>query len=336
MEYRSLSGRRYPLIDKQVGKGGEGRIFEVADDSRLVAKLYEPAYRTACRESKLRAMLQIPLPPELDAQLAWPRDVLYDPMGRPAGFIMRRICGTPLSALCADESLDSARRITLAKNLCVVFHQIHSVSLVIGDVNGGNVLVSGAGLLNIIDTDSFHIEHGGRVFPCEVHVPEYLCPAVANAIPKGESLKTAPLPTFTRQSDEYALAVLLFQLLMHAHPFSVALAAGNHAEQIPRPSELMRKYAFPYENCPYGLQLPVYALPWRLLPERLRFMFITVFSKGGTIPAARWYEALCDFERENTGICKADPRHRYRKGLRKCPYCAAIKRKEAFFKKQRK
>ena len=339
MEYRSLlSGRTYRL-GKQIGKGGEAKVLEVTNYSGAVAKLYEKKLCNAHRERKLMAMLQTPLPPELDTELVWPKDILYDNTGQLSGFVMRKVSGgIPLNVLFSDESYDLLKRITVAKNLCVAINNIHNAGLVIGDLNTYNVLVLETGMLKIVDTDSFHItDNQGRTFRCEVCVPEYISPQVSNVIPKGETLKTVPLPTYTQKSDEYSLAIIIFQLLLHGtHPFSVALAK-NIDSDIPQPADLMKRYNFPYDKCPYGMKLPVYALPFnKMLSERLRFMFIKQFSKGESISAEVWYDALYSFEKDITKTCRVNSNHKYRKGLRKCPYCDTLKRTELFFKNQKK
>lgn len=340
MEYRSLlSGRTYRL-GKQIGKGGEAKVLEVTNYSGAVAKLYEQKLCNAHRERKLMAMLQTPLPPELDTDLVWPKDILYDNTGQLAGFVMRKVSGgTPLNVMYSDESsCDLLKDITVAKNLCVAVYNSHKTGLVIGDLNPCNILVLKTGVVRIIDTDSFHIrDNQGRTFRCEVGVPEFIAPKILNAIPQGETLKTVPLhTTYTQESDEYALAILIFQLLMNGtHPFTVALAKGNDLDML-QPVDLMKRYNFPYDKCPHDMKLPVYALPFKCLSERLRFLFIKSFSNGESISAEVWYDALCNFEKDITKTCRVNSNHKYRKGLRKCPYCDTLKRTELFFKNQKK
>lgn len=339
-QIKSLSGRTY-ILDRNhpIGKGGEAQLFSISNYSGAVAKLYTQNLCNSHRERKLMAMLQIPLSDELETELAWPKDILYDHTGKLLGFVMRKISGSvPLNTIFSDESYHLLQRITIAKNLCITINHIHKAALVIGDLNPYNILVLETGLVRLIDTDSFHIkDNQNRTFRCEVCIPEFISPRVSNAIPKGETLKTVSLPTYTQDSDEYALAILIFMILMNAtHPYTVALAKGNDNDDTPQPIDLMKRYNFPYDKCPYGMKLPVYALPFKMLSERLRFMFIKSFSKGESISAEIWYDALCDFEEEISRTCKVNPNHKYRKGLRKCPYCDTLKRTELFFKNQKK
>ena len=340
MKYKSLSGTKYILENKQMNKGGEGRIYEIINYGSAIAKLYNDDLCTSHRENKLITMLRIQISSNLEKQIAWPRDILYKD-GKLAGFVMRKIQGgVSLNEIWSDDSLDISKRITIAKNLCALLYEIHAAGLVVGDLNPFNILVIPVtGMVRIIDVDSWHIsdQKSGACFRCEVCVPEYLSPIIANSLPKGETLKTAPLPTFSTESDLYSLAVLLFQLLMNGtHPNAVGLAKGNTSEDVPQPAELMRKYQFPFEKCPDGYRLPVYSLPYKVLSLRLQAMFSKIFTKRGNIPIERWYDALSEFaEKDITKICRDNTAHKYRGGLYKCPYCATIRNKEKFFRRRK-
>ena len=310
MEFKSLSGTKYVLKDKLMNKGGEGRIYEVANVGGAIAKLYNDELCTAHRERKLITMLRTPLSAELLREIAWPCDILYSD-GRLAGFVMRKIeGGLPLNELWSSESLDMAKRLQIAKNLCVLINDVHSAGLTIGDLNPFNILViPSTGMVRVIDVDSWHIydklQRGTVCYRCEVCIPEYLAPSVSNAIPDGQTLKTAHLPTFSQNSDLYSAAVLIFQLLMNGtHPFAVGLAKGSPAETVPKPTVLMKRHSFPYERLYSGCKLPIYALPYKVLSPRLQEMFIRVFSREESISVGLWYEAMSDFEEELSRVCK--------------------------------
>ncbi len=335
MEYQSLLGRRY-ILGKQCGRGGEATIFEVVNYSGAIAKLYKPELCNSYREEKLRTMLRLGVPANLEDQIAYPKDILYL-NGKFVGFVMRRVNGVLLNEIWEDESLDMEKRCTIAQNMTALLYQINKADFVCGDLNPYNILIDPAtGVVRLIDVDSWHIvdNKSGAVFRCDVCVPEYLSPVIA--IPKGETLKTAPLPTFSMESDRYSLAILLFQLLMNGtHPFAVGVAKGNTTENVPQPTELMRNYQFPYVQgqCPTGYQSPIYSLPYKCLSYRLQALFQKTFN-GENVPIEWFFNALLAYQTEITNTCKKNPIHKYRKGLYSCPYCKANKRKEAFFKAQ--
>ena len=334
MEYSSLSGGKY-LLGKQIGKGGEAKIFDVINYNGAVAKLYNAEFCAPHREQKLKTFLQMPIDPMLEVQVAFPKDILYQ-NGRLAGFVMRKIeGGVSLNTLCSDESLDMPKRITIAKNLCALLNGLHHSGLIVGDLNPFNILViPSTGMVRLIDVDSWHISIQNKIYRCEVCVPEYLSPSIANRM-KGQTLKTLALPTFSKESDIYSLAVLIFMLLMNGtHPFAVGLARGNKAETVPQSAELMKAYRFPYAQCPDGCRLPIYALPYKVLSPRLQAMFTKIFSQGDGIAIEHWFDALHELEKDIKKTCRDHAVHQFREGLYKCPYCAVARNKEKFFSKK--
>ena len=326
--YESYLGNKYWVKDDSLASGGEGAVYEVHNYYNTVVKLYSPSKRNEHQEKKLKSMLDVKLDAEVAKQFAWPIDIIYD-KGRFVGFVMNKIQGVPLNQIHSEKYSDMplSKRITIAKNLCVAVHNLHQTGNVIGDMNPNNILVSpGTGLVRLIDCDSFHItDSKRRTYRCEVAMPEYLAPSVSNRLAKGESLKTAHLPTFTTESDTFSLAVHIFQLLMNgAHPFAIAINGAKNKKSVvlPQPSENMKNGVFPYDKCPEGYKLPIYALSFDVLPEKIRSLFVKRFSNNEDVDAQAWFDALCEYE-ARLKTCKATYNHEFRKGLRKCPYCSA-------------
>lgn len=273
--YESYLGNKYWVKDDSFASGGEGSVYEVHNYYNTVVKLYSPSKCNEHQEKKLKSMLDVKLDAEVAKQFAWPIDIIYD-KGRLVGFVMNKIQGIPLNQIHSEKYSDMplSKRITIAKNLCVAVHNLHQTGNVIGDMNPNNILVSpGTGLVRLIDCDSFHItDSKRRTYRCEVAMPEYLAPSVSNRLAKGESIKTAHLPTFTTESDTFSLAVHIFQLLMNgAHPFAIAINGAKNKKSValPQPSENMKNGVFPYDKCPEGYKLPIYALSFDVLPEKI-------------------------------------------------------------------
>src|SRR5690606_38744310 len=79
-------------LGKQLGRGGEGSVYEVAGNANLAAKIYaSPA--SAERSSKLLALAQVRAP-ALGQLTAWPLDVLKSPDGKVRGFVMVNLHGS--------------------------------------------------------------------------------------------------------------------------------------------------------------------------------------------------------------------------------------------------
>jgi len=326
--YESYLGNTYWVKDDSFAHGGEGAIYEVHNYYNTVVKIYNSSKRTSHQESKLKSMLEVQLDDDVRKQFAWPIDIIYD-KGKFVGFVMARIQGVPLNIINSDKYKDMplGKKITIAKNLCAVVNNLHETGNVVGDMNPNNILVMpSTGLVRLIDCDSFHItDSKNRTYRCEVAMSEYLAPSVATRISNGENLKTAHLPTFTRESDCFSLAIHIFQLLMNSsHPFALAIDGAKNKKSVvlPQPSENMRNGLFPYDNCPEGYKLPIYAIPFEVLPEKIRKLFIKQFSDGETVYPHEWFDALSEYEKR-LKQCKSNHNHEFRKGLRKCPYCTA-------------
>ncbi len=83
-------------IGRELGKGGEGSVFEVPSLSDQVAKLYHKA-PDSNKQAKLSFMAST-----ADAQLlnyvAWPQDTLHPSRGGPViGFLMPKVCIRPVN-----------------------------------------------------------------------------------------------------------------------------------------------------------------------------------------------------------------------------------------------
>ena len=203
-----------------LGTGGEGTVFEVATASDLVAKIYHkaPAARTV---AKLRTMVGLTRD-ELVRVAAWPSATLHErPGGQIVGLMMRRIKDfkeihtlySPAHRKTIFPQADWKFLVMTAMNCVAALENMHSCGVVVGDVNQSNVLVSAAGLIALIDCDSFQIQANGQIYPCEVGVPLFTPPEL-----QGQSFRGV---NRTSNHDRFGLAVLIFHLLfMGRHPFS--------------------------------------------------------------------------------------------------------------------
>ena len=343
MTYTGSNGKTYITEAQPLGKGGEGEVYRIQGDPDLVLKLYLPRYRTEERHRKLFAMIQTPLSPDALKQTTWPVDVVYD-NGSFAGYVMPFLSGVKqlnvIYALTHGYSL--SKMIMIAKNLCAAVHSIHQAGQVIGDFNPNNICVDpNTGLVTLIDTDSYHItdNNGGRTYRCEVGLPEYLAKEIQDKLrdnkQKNLDLRTLPLPTFTKETDLFALAVHIFALLMNGcHPFASAVdpivIASRTSVVKPQPIDNIRNAFFPfYVNKP-GYTTPTYAPEFAALPPAIQQLFVKAFVDGSTDPNARpsareWYEALSEFE-NHLKKCPINSSHEYYDQLSTCPWCELEKK----------
>jgi DNA-binding helix-hairpin-helix protein with protein kinase domain len=305
-----------------VGQGGEGVVHEVATDSSMVAKLYHRPLEGA-RAEKLIAMVSSGTP-EILKFAAWPISTLHK-NNRIVGLLMRKIprgtrviheLYTPKTRIREFPKANWLFLLHVAANVARGFAAIHRAGHVIGDVNHGNILVSGDGITAFIDCDSFQVSANGRVYVCEVGVPTYTPPELQNRAFK--SIQRS------QNHDSFGLAVLLFHLLfMGRHPF-----AGRFSGRGEMPIErAISECRFPFGPLAQQVQMspPPNTLTLGQIPGPLARAFERAFSldaaKGASRPAAlEWLEHLVGAQTE-LSRCKVHQTHLYYSKLLDCPWC---------------
>lgn len=344
-QYRGASGKIYTIDPEPIAKGGEGTIHAIEDEEDIVAKVYKKEKRTKRRKEKLSQMIKYQLTEIQRRQVTWPLDVISDDGGF-VGYVMPRlysahdftmVCGADIMTLNLED------RLFIAYNICAAVDTVHSFGQVCGDLNPQNICVNmdtkdpaGAFIVTLVDTDSYHIVDGKMMYRCEVGQTNYLPPELQRRLYKGESLSSMPLPTYSKETDRFALAVHLFSLFMNGcHPFACALdmeTAQDMEEsvEIPPPSDNIRMGFSPFFHHKKGVTYPAYAPNLESLPESFRNYFTRTFVEGHDDPAARtsareWMEAIMDIL-QNKYYIKCPQGHIYFIHRMECPYCAMNER----------
>ena len=326
---------------KLIATGGEGEVFTLLGDQTRVAKIYNPHKRTTQQVRKLQVMLAHPptdatrrlVPPHIS--LAWPIELLYDPGGSVAGFLMPRISPkfpqiwqiySPPNRRQKYPNTNWKYLHHLALNLAVSFHSLHALGYVIGDVNAGNIHVDPIrALVTLVDTDSFQVKdpRSGRVFRSTVGTLEYTPPELR----KVRSFRSVDR---TAQCDLFGLGVLLFKLLMEGyHPFMGTPKNGRIALSGGVTLECIKRGIFPYAPSA-SFQPPVNAPPFSSLDLGVQDLLLRCFVEGYQDPTMRptartWIPVLERAERKLVQ-CAKDPRHWYSPHTPFCPWCLRQKR----------
>lgn len=337
--YEGKSGQSYTTIEPFLGKGGEGAVYALSGQPNYVMKIYLPGQATETRHRKLLTMLSTKLSLSAMQQITWPTDVVYQ-NGKFAGYVMPKLSGAKeLNVMYSDKyQYTLSEKITIAKNLCAALNSVHEAGQVCGDLNPKNIGVDpNEAKVTLLDTDSYHITDGNaKVYRCEVGMPEYLACEVQGKIKNGNTLANAQLPTFSKETDLFALAVHIFALLMNGcHPFACAVNNGSYnigqltASQpsvtAPQPIDNICDGFFPFYEKRTGITTPKYAPDFNVLPKEIQDLFIKAFVDGHKNPAARpdaatWYYALEKMQ-QNLLKCSKDRFHMYPSHLKKCPWC---------------
>jgi len=344
----STRGKKRIVLGSKIGSGGEGTVYSVDNDNALCIKIYHEQKRTPALEQKLKAMIEAP--PKDPTQSAghysicWPTHLVYEDEActKFLGFAMPMIdkkmfkeyhllCDKPGASSSACYRLEHfgmgftyLHMYAALLNLASCVSSIHEAGHAIGDLNDKNILVSTKdSKISIVDCDSFEI-HGkdNSVFPCSVYMPEFSAPEVI----KHESIKDR------QESDRFALAILIFKLLMlNTHPFS---SRGTAVEHLNTPGEKIAAGYYPYEeHAGIDVEAPSYALPYDIIPPNIKELFRRCFVDGQHDPdkrptAVEWMIALQEnFNQMNAALkgkkhpCDANYNHMFPQHLQQCPWC---------------
>jgi DNA-binding helix-hairpin-helix protein with protein kinase domain len=320
-------GRIVPL-GRGLGSGGEGAVFEVADERGLAAKLYHKKL-TAEHATKIAAMTAMAAMSsgggeDLLKFLAWPVAPLHLIPGGPiAGFLMPRVRGlqpihhlySPKSRLTGFPKANWTFLLHTAINLARAFAAVHAGGqIVIGDVNHGNVLVSEQAVVKLIDCDSVQLIVDGRPFLCSVGVSTHTPPEL-----QGGSLRVLR----KQNHDRFGLAVLIFQLLfMGRHPFSGRYLGSGDLPVEKAIKEL--RFAYGKAAASRQMQAPPFTPELSLVAPGAAQLFERAFApegvrENGRPSASAWVAALSEIR---TQVCRQNSAHTFPTALAACPWCA--------------
>lgn len=303
-------------LSKHIGRGGEGDVFAVAERPGYLAKIYRKTV-DGLLAAKLDHLASRRIP-SLRAVSAWPEEPIAAPHGGIVGFLMPAVTDAkPLHELMSPKLRRSEfpaasfnLLVEVALSIAKALDAFHAQDLVVGDINGRNILVRQSGSVCFIDIDSIQVGDG-RQFPCTVGMPEYTPPEL-------QGLSFADHRR-SKDSDLFGLPVLIFQLLaMGRHPFDGTRLAREKA--IKRHVSAFA-WAAPFRTRPLA---PLGMKPEQVLDDRMAQLFANAFAVKARFtgrPTARaWADALADYQ-THLNTCASNPQHQFPMSLSRCPWC---------------
>jgi DNA-binding helix-hairpin-helix protein with protein kinase domain len=311
-------------LGKQIGRGGEGGVYEVAGNPSLLAKVYHKRPLPEEQVAKLQAMVSC-WSQDLETIAAWPRALLFDPVLRkPTGILMTKMDGA--HQLHELYGTTNRRRhfpevgwhhlVLAARNTAAAFQTLHSVGIVVGDVNQGNLLVDKGMCVRMIDCDSFQLTASGRTFNCPVGTPHFTPPEL-----QSQKLRDV---VRTVNHDRFGLAILVFHLLfVGRHPFAGRFRGVGDLSIEKAVAE--RRFAFSKNRSETLVDPPPASLLLSDLPDSLGELFERAFRSteddASDRPGAREWGHELDLLLKRRKICTFDSAHVYFSGLDECPWC---------------
>ena len=344
MTVTGRAGTTYHIVATPIGSGGEGDIFR-AHITRI-AKIYKPGVLTRELEKKLKIMIEHPPNESVLSQAAWPLDLIYDDNSQCIGFTMPELSiNAELGEVYKYPSalpISAHQKINIAQNICAVISEVHKAGYIFGDFNPRNIgLDINTGLVSFLDTDTYHVvdQSSGETHRCNVCAPGYAAPellekcsdfAAANPMASENAYAQTPLPTFTQETDNFALAIHIFKLLMNGYtPFGGIIENASVSQSSPGVGDAaVRRDSYCFKP---GYKHQSVAIPAiDAFPKTIVNLFTRAFIDGKSNPtqrpnAAEWYLALEMYEKSLV-TCPDNPLHQYESLNDVCPYCEADRR----------
>lgn len=284
VHFESPSGSGTVVLDTLLGEGGEGAAFAV--DGNRVVKIFARDQITWHRRDKVMLLVARGI---RQSGICVPEALVTNAAGEFVGYMMPRAQGNEFRVIMNPRRfLKTFPGWTKADlvDVCISFLQkvsyLHSLNIVVGDINPKNVIVGPRKHVWIIDADSWQLEG----YPCPVGTPMFTA-ASAQGRPYAESLRTI-------EEERFAVATMLFMVLITGqYPYARAGSDGD----IPR---LVREGIFAFQfgersnrDQPEGN----WKYMWSHLPRQLKELFWNTFHREGsryaTPPSAdEWLRAF--------------------------------------------
>ena len=290
--YYTLHTKKKVTLKDYIVGGGEGEVYSIEQNSKIIAKIYHKKDATSQRKQKLQVLLQkqISFHEAQERKIALPLDILVDAYGNFVGYIMPKVHGYPFrlalfSKTRIERYFPSLQRTNLAE-LAYWFikqvHFLHKHNILIGDINPLNLLLDKQDPTRcwLIDTDSFQVD----MMPCPVGTDLFTPPHL-----QGKDFKTI---LRTKEDEYFSMSIMVFMILMLGkHPFA---KVGGES-----PAYNIKHMDFPYpqyigslDDVPRG----AWGFIWTNFNADLKNTFFECFKHGQCLDTQSWKKVLNKYQ----------------------------------------
>ncbi len=274
-----------------IGEGGEGRVYSVRDDERSVVKIFDAEHRTQHRREKLELLLSRGFE---QAGIGFPTSLIMNLDGEFVGYAMPRAAGKELQATVMRPARFKRTYPNWTKadlvDVCISFLEkvayLHSLNILLGDINPKNVMVDGNKDVWIIDADSWQLEG----YPCPVGTPMFTAPSLTGDY--SDALRT-------EQEELFAVATMLFMILITGQfPYARTGVDGGDFATLIKQGKFSFQFGGPSDrDQPEGN----WKYMWSHLPPPVKRMFWNTFHRDGNRYQSRpsaieWLHVFRDYK----------------------------------------
>lgn len=259
------------VLGAMLGEGGEGRVYAVDGAANSVVKVFDAEHRTWHRKEKLTLLLSRGFERE---GIGFPTSLITNSDGEFVGYAMPRATGKELQATVMRPARFKKTYPNWTKadlvDVCISFLEklayLHSLNILLGDINPKNVMVDANKDVWIIDADSWQLEG----YPCPVGTPMFTAPTVTGDY--ADALRT-------EEEELFAVATMLFMILITGQfPYARAGADGGDFAALIKEG----KFAFQFRGAsdrdqPEGN----WKYMWSHLPFPVKRTFWNTFHRDG-------------------------------------------------------
>jgi hypothetical protein len=298
----SGQGIRTLVLGEALGEGGEGKVFAVQGDDAHVVKIFHEDHRTRHRSEKVRLLVSREL---ASPGICFPTSFVTNGSGEFVGYAMPRASGQELQATIMrparfKKTYPDWRKADLV-DVCVSFLErvarLHSLNILLGDINPKNVMVTEHKEVWIIDADSWQLDG----YPCPVGTPMFSAPTITGEY--AEQLRTM-------EEELFAVATMLFMILITGQfPYSRKGADSGD------PATLIKQGLFAFQFKEYSNRDQPdgnWKYMWSHLPIRVKREFWNTFHRDGNRynhrpTVVEWLEVFREYQQFFGGLDDFDP-----------------------------
>ena len=265
----SQSGMNRMVLAERIGEGGEGSVYAISECQ--VVKIFDAEHITQHREEKIKLLASRGF---TEPGICFPQAVVRNLSGDFVGYMMPKAKGKEFS-----KAIFSPRRfrkefpnwtkidlVDVAISFLEKVAYLHSLNIVLGDINPKNLLVDKDKNVWIIDADSWQLDG----YPCPVGTEMFGAPSVIGR----------RYPEFLRsmEDERFAVATMLFMVLITGQfPYARSGSDGDIVRLI-----MEGNFAFQYEaNSNQDQPAGNWKFMWSHVQKPLKGLFWNTFHCRG-------------------------------------------------------